>query len=110
MRSMIKLLKLLAVLAMAVVLMHPGPAASAYAQQRAQPKFPEKMKNQVKYMSGEPMILRAKAMGIKKIEGKDISGKGNPSAQHGQSRVDDIPIGVNPVIEENEPTVAANPV
>ena len=101
-------IKLLAVLALAVVLISPGP--SAYAQQRAQPKFPEKMKNQVEYLSGEAMLLRAKRMGIKKIFGKDISGRGRSAAQHGQRRVDDIPIGANAEFHEDEPTVAANPV
>jgi hypothetical protein len=101
-------IKLLAILALAVVLISPG--ASAYAQPRARPKFPERMKNQVKYLSGEAMLLRAKRMGIKKIFGKDISGRGRSAAQHGHSRVDDIPIGANPAIEENEPAAAASPV
>jgi hypothetical protein len=100
-------IKLLAVLALALLLMHPG-LTNAYAKQKVPPKFPEKMKQQVRYLSTRPMLLRAATMGITMIEGKDISG-GKP-AKNKQGRGHDVPIGVNPVIHENEPTVAANPV
>ncbi|HLF74080.1 MAG TPA: sialidase family protein [Anaerolineales bacterium] len=104
-----KITKLLAVLIIALALLHPGPAAGAYAKQRAQPKFPERMKEQVRYFSGAPMLLRAETMGITMIAGKDIS-QGSKPAKNKKGRGHDVPIGVNPVIHENEPTVAANPV
>ena len=100
-------IKLLAVFALALMLMHPG-LMTAYAKQKAPPKFPEKMKEQVKYLSTRPMLLRAATMGITMIEGKDISG-GKP-AKNKKGRGHDVAIGVNPLIHENEPTVAANPV
>lgn len=102
--------KLLAVAVLAVMLMRPAPTVTTYAQQTRQPMFPEKMKEQVKYLSTKPMLLRAATLSLKTIEGKDISGSGNSPDNGQQSRVDDVPIGVNPEIHENEPTVAANPV
>lgn len=104
------ILKSLAVLALTMVLLQPASTVASYAQQNPQPKFPEKMKEQVKYLSTKPMMLRAATLNMKSIEGKDITGTGNSPVSGNQSRVDDVPIGVNPVIHENEPTVAANPV
>jgi hypothetical protein len=101
-------IKILAVFVLALALMLSGPAGTMYAKQGAKPKFPEKMKEQVKYLSTRPMLLRAATMGITTIEGKDISA-GKP-AKNKKGRGHDVPIGVNPVIHENEPTVAANPV
>ena len=99
-------IRLMTVLILAAVLLHSGQAARA--QQRTPPKFPEEMKEQVKYFSTRPMMLRAATMGITVIEGKDIN-SGKP-AKSKKGRGHDVPIGVNPAIQENEPTVAANPV
>ena len=89
MRSIVKLLT---VITLAVALMYPRPAASAHTQQRVQPKFPEKMKEQIKYLSTGPMLLRAATMGISVIEGKDInSGK---AAKSKRGRGHDVRIGV----------------
>lgn len=103
-------IKLLAIVALALVLIQPGQATTSYAQKKVQFNFPEKMKDQVQYLSTQPMLLSANMMGIQTIQGKDISIIGNPPAQHPQPRVDNIPIGVDSVIHENEPTIAANPV
>lgn len=99
--------KILALLALALLLMHPG-LMTAYAKQKVPPKFPEKLKEQVKYLSTRPMLLRAATMGITVIEGKDITA--SKPAKNKKGHGHDVPIGVNPVIHENEPTVAANPV
>jgi hypothetical protein len=53
------------------------------------------------------MLLRASQMGITTIEGKNIT-SGKP-VRSKQGRGHDVAIGVNPDIQENEPTVAANP-
>ncbi|HEY5573236.1 MAG TPA: sialidase family protein [Anaerolineales bacterium] len=94
---------------LAAGLLSPGPSMTTYARQRGQPQFPEKIRGQVKFFSGEPMLLRADALGITTIQGKDISESGIPPSKGKPGRTDDVPIGVNPVIHENEPTVAANP-
>src|SRR5919108_3466763 len=99
------LTKLLAVLVMALALLHPGTTS---AKQKAAPKFPPQMREQVKYLSTKPMLLRAEMMGITVIEGKDITGGNRAKTKRGRGH--DVPIGVHPVIHENEPTVAANPV
>jgi len=99
---------LITALILAMVLVYPGQASTSYAQQRTPPGFPEQMKEQVKYLSTRPMMLRAATMGITVIEGKDITR--SRIARNKQGRGHDTPIGVNPNIEENEPTVAANPV
>jgi len=57
------------------------------------------MREQVKYLSSEPMMLGADTLGIKTIEGKDISISGSPPAKRGHSRVDDVPIGGKPLPE-----------
>ena len=99
-------IRLMTVLILATVLLHSGQAARA--QQRTPPKFPEELKEQVKYLSTRPMMLRAATMGITVIEGKDISR--SRIARNKQGRGHDTRIGVNPNIDENEPTIAANPV
>ena len=101
------IIKLLAVFVMALALIHPG-VATTYAKPLPPPQFPAFMKEQLKYLSTGPMMLRAATMGITMIEGKDIN-SGKP-AKNKKGRGHDVPIGVNPVIHENEPTVAANPV
>ena len=99
------LTKLLAVLVMALAMLHPGTTS---AKQNAAPKFPPQMREQVKYLSTQPMLLRAEMMGITIVEGKDIN-SGHPSRTR-RGRGHDVPIGVHRVIHENEPAVAANPV
>lgn len=101
-------IKILAVFALALMLMHPGQAVSTLAIGLKPPKFPAQMKEQLRYLSTGPMLLRAATMGVTVIEGKDIN-SGKP-AKNKKGRGHDVPIGVNPVIHENEPTVAANPV
>src|SRR3990170_686754 len=90
-------------------LLSPGPSLTTSAQRGMPPPFPEDLKDQVKFFSGKPMLLRAAVMGITTIEGKDISQSGIPPARGRHRRVDDVPIGMNPVIHENEPSLAANP-
>jgi len=90
-------------------LLSPGPSLTTSAQRGTPPPFPEDLKDQVKFFSGKPMLLRAAVMGITTIEGKDISQSGIPPARGRHRRVDDVPIGMNPVIHENEPSLAANP-
>ena len=99
-------IKLIAILILAAALLHPGQATSAVGLKP--PKFPAQMKEQLRYLSTQPMLLRAANMGVTVIEGKDIN-SGKP-AKNKKGRGHDVPIGVNPVIHENEPTVAANPV
>ncbi|HXQ36058.1 MAG TPA: hypothetical protein VN843_18725, partial [Anaerolineales bacterium] len=96
------------VLILAGVLMHPGQAVNTLAVGLKPPKFPAQMKEQLRYLSTGPMLLRAATMGVTVIEGKDIN-SGKPS-KNKKGRGHDVPIGVNPAIHENEPTVAANPV
>ena len=102
------IIKLLTVLILAAVLMHPGQAVNTLAVGLKPPKFPAQMKEQLRYLSTGPMLLRAATMGVTVIEGKDIN-SGKP-AKNKKGRGHDVPIGVNPLIHENEPTVAANPV
>jgi hypothetical protein len=99
------LMRLLAVLVMALALLHPGTIS---AKQKAAPNFPPQLREQVKYLSTQPMLLRAATMGITVIEGKDINSGHLARTRRGRGH--DVAIGVNPVIHENEPTVAANPV
>ena len=90
-------------------LLYPEPFTNTFAKQEAEIQFPKELKEQVKFLSSQPMALRADILGITEIEGKDISTSGGQLAQNKPGRIDDVPIGVNPVIHENEPTVAANP-
>lgn len=103
-------IKLLAIAALALAFLQPGQATTINAKNNAPLNYSEKMKEQVKFLSTKPMLLRAQRLGIRTIEGKDISTSGNPPGQNGRGRVNNIPIGVDPDIHENEPTVAANPV
>ena len=100
--------RLITVLILAAVMIHPGQTRNTLAVGLKPPQFPAFMKEQLRYLSSGPMLLRASAMGITTIEGKDI-GSGKPS-KNKKGRGHDVPIGVNPAIQENEPAVAANPV
>jgi len=100
------IIKLISILILAVALLHPGQATSAVGLKP--PKFPAQMKEQLRYLSTQPMLLRAATMGIEVIEGKDITG-GKP-AKNKRGRGHDVRIGADPFIHENEPTIAANPV
>ena len=101
------IIKLITVLILSGVMMYPG-RGNTLAVGLKPPKFPAQMKEQLRYLSTGPMLLRAATMGVTVIEGKDIN-SGQPSNNR-RGRGHDVPIGVNPAIHENEPTVAANPV
>jgi uncharacterized repeat protein (TIGR01451 family) len=60
-------------------------------------------------LSSVPMFLAAESLGITQIAGKDISGSGSPPGNAQAKTLEDVGIGVDPILHENEPTVAANP-
>ncbi|HJZ57453.1 MAG TPA: sialidase family protein [Gemmataceae bacterium] len=60
-------------------------------------------------LSSVPMFLAAQSLGITQIAGKDIRGSGSPPGNAQAKKLNDVGIGVDPVLHENEPTVAANP-
>lgn len=99
-------IKFISILILVAALLHPVQATFAVGLKP--PKFPAQMKEQLRYLSTQPMLLRAATMGVTVIEGKDII-SGQPSNNR-SGRGHDVPIGVNSVIHENEPAVAANPV
>ena len=100
-------IKFLTVLVMALALVFPGSVMTS-AKQNPKLKFPKVMKEQVKYLSTKPMLMRAAAMGITTIMGKKINASGHTKSKNGRGH--DVAIGANPDIHENEPTLAANPV
>jgi len=100
--------KIISVLILAATLVLPDQAGNTSAVGLRPPQFPAQMKEQLRYLSTQPMLLRAATMGITVIEGKDVN-SARP-ARNRRGRGHDVPIGVNPAIHENEPTVAANPV
>jgi len=100
-------IKILAVFALALSLLLPGPASTTYAQQNVPLQFPAEMLEQVRYLGGISMMLRADALGMKTIEGKNISQSGLSSNKQRKGR--NVPVSVDPAFHENEPTVAVNP-
>ena len=95
--------KLWAVFVVALALIHPGSAAA----KPVAPQFPAFMKEQLKFLSTGPMLLRAEAMGVTVIEGKNITEGGQGENNEGLGV--DVPVGADPAVDENEPTVASNP-
>lgn len=60
-------------------------------------------------LSSMAMLLAAQSQGITDVAGKHLSGGGSPPGNAQAKKLQDVGIGVDPVLAEDEPTVAANP-
>ncbi len=81
----------------------------AVSQGQEQPPVPEKFKEKVQLLSGTPMLMAAKSLGMTEIMGKDITIVSSPPGNANAKKLKDVGIGIDPVAYENEPTVVANP-
>ena len=71
-------------------------------------KVPKHIKDQLTLYSGGSWLTSAKVLGVTQIKGKPLNKGGGSPGKAKAKKLDDVGIGVSD-LEENEPTVAANP-
>jgi hypothetical protein len=71
-------------------------------------KVPKRIKDQLTLYSGGSWLNSAKVLGVTQIMGKHLNKGGGSPGRAKAKKLDDVGIGVSD-LEENEPTVAANP-
>lgn len=86
------------------------PLPVAVSQESEPDLLPEEMRETVPLLSGTPLLLAAKSLGITELFGKDLQTGGSPPGKAQSKRLRDVGIGVHPTRHENEPTIVANPV
>jgi hypothetical protein len=71
-----------------------------------EPQFPSE---KIQLLSGIPMQIAARKLGIPVIAEKDISRNGPPGNANAP-KLNDVEIGDDPTMTENQPTIASNPI
>lgn len=92
---------------LALALAAGGPLA-AQKPQNIQMVPPPEIMQVIERMGASASMAMARAYNITAIAGKSLAG--SPPGRAAAKMLLDVPIGVHPTKEENEPTVAANPV
>src|SRR5439155_15880918 len=84
-----------------------GSSGPASAQAALPAETRQILLGQLEYYSTVPQLLIAEMLGVTEIQGKPI----NPESQdthNSPQRLFDVPIGNNPLVNENEPTIATS--
>ncbi len=81
----------------------PQPLPPEYAAQ-----IPQEIKDQIEMLTGQAVVLMAKALGVTELRGKDVDPNQGPPGSGGPPKLRDVGIGITSA-HENEPSVAANP-
>src|SRR5262249_33465817 len=71
-------------------------------------KVPKQIKDQLTLYTGSSSLIAAKVLGVTEIMGKPLNKGGGSPGKAKAKKLDDVGIGVSD-LDENEPTVAANP-
>jgi hypothetical protein len=71
---------------------------------------PRELKEQLAQMSGGGQDALASALGVTEVAGKSLNASPGGPGRANAKKLTDVPVGARPDRDENEPTVAANPV
>jgi hypothetical protein len=85
-----------------------GSSGPASAQAALPAETREILMGQLEYYSTVPQLLIAEMLGVTEIQGKPINPE-SETTHNSPERLFDVPIGFDPIRNENEPTIATSP-